>query len=389
MWLLGALLSLRVATPALAQVDLQKYEIYKLVLKYVTDKPSTNRCLLWFPFKDVYSPVTEFDEDGRPFTRAQLRARVRGKDCNVSYKPQEMMRLVKQEKNDLYFEVIVRPPVTVIEFNGFYNGPDFRDQLIFEAQSDALAELDFFTFFRKSKVFFEARDARLTTTNTKIFDGTVNLAPVFGGKIGVPFPWVPGLVADFSMFQNLGNLTPNKDIRAQYSEYSFGLSYLWSGREVWGRPQIQGGFDFRGRNLYQTYFTQTSKPLLIGSAIMPGIGLETSWFPGGSFLPWEDSLSRWGFELAYKYSFLGKIPVSKDGAILYRPLQASILEMGLQFRLSRKWSIGGGYSIISQSMQYPRETVEAGQALDFHVKESLKNYYIRLVLTPYIVEGAD
>ncbi len=219
---------------ATAQVDLQKETIDSVILKFVTNKPSTNRCLLWFPFDTSKKPVTEFDENGMAFTRVKLKARVRGKDCNVSFRPQEAMKLVKTEENDLYFEVTVRPPTTVIDFNGFFGGPDFRDQLIFEATSESLEEIDFFTFFKKSKVYFEGRYANFST-NANSLDpakhAKMTLLPVFGGKIGVPFPWIDKLIFDFSMFQNLGNLRPDNDLVAQYSEFSFGSFFARFGKK--------------------------------------------------------------------------------------------------------------------------------------------------------------
>lgn len=377
------LVSLRVS----AQVDLQKNSIDSVVLKFVTNRPSTNRCLLWFPFDSNKKPVTEFDENGLPYARVRLQARVRGKDCNVSFRPQESMKLLKTVGNDMFFEVIVRPPTTVIDFNGFFNGPDFRDQLIFEAASDSLEEIDFFTFFRKSKVYFETRYASFTTNNMpqgKILD--VHMTPVFGGKIGVPVPWIDKLIVDFSMFQNLGNVTANKDIGLQYSEFSFGLNYLWSGKETWGRPQVIPSVEYRGRNLYQTFVNSTiypnGKPYLVGQVNSPRVGLDMSWFPGGAFYSWEKWMSRIGLDVSLRYAVGAKIPLtaSTTGRVTAASLKSLMYDVGFQYRLTRKWALGAGYSKTNNSFTYL-----SGKPS----KENNTNYYVRLLLVPYIVEGAE
>lgn len=376
-------LGIALVSSAHAQVDLQKFRIDRVTLNFVTNKPSTNRCLLWFPY-EAQTPITQFDDDGRPFAKVKLRARVRGKDCNVSFRPQEAMKLVKQEENDLFFEVTVTPPSTIIEFNGFFNGPDFRDQLVFTAVSDSLEEIDFFTFFKKSKVFFETRWATLSTTNPE-FTSKTHLLPVFGGKIGVPFPWIDRLIADFSMFQNLGNATPNKFVGVQYSEFAFGLTYLWSGKEDWGRPQIAPTVDFRGRNVYQTFVSQSKlagrKPYLIGQLTVPGAGIEASWFPGGLWKPWEHWMSRVGIDGSYRQYFLGRIqPQGYDSLV---NVGANTWEVGLQYRLTRKWAVGLGYSRQTESFDYPAPD-PTDDSTPIH--EKMSNIYLRLLLVPYIVE---
>lgn len=380
-------LALTAANFAHAQVDVQKFRIDKVILKFVTNKPSTNRCLLWFPFDSTKTPITEFDEDGSPFARVQLHARVRGKDCNVSFRPQEAMKLVKQEQNDLYFEVTVRPPITVIDFNGFFNGPDFRDQLIFETVSESLEEIDFFTFFKKSKVYFESRYAT-TSSTSGLLASNVHILPVFGGKIGVPFPWIDRLIFDFSMYQNLGNLKPNPDVRFQYSEFAFGMNYVWSGKESWGRPQAVPALEYRGRNSYQTYVSSNvsasgaKKPFYIGALTVPGVGADLGWFPGGAFYPWEHWLSRVGIDLTYRYYIGGKIALGTHVA----PIASNFWDIGMQYRLTRKWAIGGGYSKFSQSFDIKKLFPDAESA---RLKEPMTNYYVRLILVPYIVEGDE
>jgi len=247
-------------------------------------------------------------------------------------------------------------------------GPNFRDQLVFEAPVKRLEGKGFFDFFARSEVHFETRLTTFSTTNPAFADETARVFPVFGGNIGVPFPYVPGLILGFAMYQNLGNFVASENLAIQFSEVAFELKYQFRGPESQGRWSVLPVLDFRSRNIFQT---SDERPFIVGSASVPGAGLDLRWFPWAAFSSERSFGSRLGLEGGVRYYPFAKLD--------NRPFKALIWDALLQYRLSDKWALGAGYSSLSQSVDFSEEGLPK-------ITEEAKGFMLRLSLVPF--EGA-
>ena len=352
-----------------SQTHAQKYQVEKLSFQYRSNNNKKgSRCLYWYPLSESKDRPLEYNKAGQPFIRVQVRAKVNA-DCKVTAGPAPSIKVVPSSNDTLMlFDVVVKPPVSTFTVDG----PNFRDELVFDAPLTKFEEMSFFKFFKKSRVQFELRFASLKTDNPLFTDATVPMFPVFGGNIGVPFPFVNNLIMGYSMFQNLDNIKNSTPYKAQFSEFTFDLKYAFSGKEIWGRPYVAPVVDFRGRNIYQLNSDAALRPFVIGSVAMPGFGVDASWFPVGAFKPFTNWAARIGIDLSYRMYTGGKI----SG----RAFNASILDAGLNYRLGKKWALGGGYSKTTQSAAFPE--LSTGK-----INESITNFFVRLILIPYLEEA--
>jgi hypothetical protein len=191
------------------------------------------------------------------------------------------------------------------------------------------------------------------------------MVPIFGGSIAVPFPWIRNVFFGYSMFQNLGNFSSSKPLAVQYSEFAFDTRYMWTGSERSGRPLVALVGDYRGRNVYQT---SGPKEFVIGSAAMFGFGTDLSWYAGALFDPnFHQGISRVGLESACRFYFGGKL-----NGYAYT---SNLFEFGASYRVGHRWALGTGISFMNQQ-------VAIGGATGT-VKESSRNYYLRLTYVPY------
>ena len=358
--------------PALAQINAQKFSIKSFGFQYRSTNTSQNRCLFWYPLSKSFKPLISYTKHGDPYIKVRVRAQM-APDCAIDVSPKDSVRFTppKPGSNIAYFDVIVRPPVTVVRVDG----ATFKDELLFDAPTEKFEDINFFSFFRKSKVSFETRYAQLSTNNINFPGYKVPVFPVFGGNIGVPFPWINDLVLGFSMFQNLGNLRSKKS-PVQFSEFAFDLRYNFTGKESWGRPTLAPVVDYRGRNIYQTGETSTNRPFVIGSLVLFGAGVDASWYFGGAIAGWDSPFSRIGLDVSTRYYFGGKISGQATAA--------NLIDGALMYRVSKKWAIGGGYSVTTQSATFASATT-GGSAIK--VTEKISNAFFRLSLIPYLEES--
>mgnify|MGYP000970503622 CR=1 FL=1 len=357
------------AAPVAAQTHLQKFSIDKLSFQYRSvETPKLPRCLHWNPLDSDAAPTTlQYDQEGRPFLKVPITALQSSPNCAIRVVGEGLDEIPAGEgPGERRFIATVRPPVSVLKVEG----PGFRDDLIFEAPLRSFTSSNFFEFFGRSKVYFESRYASFNTNNPdRPLDSPVVLLPVFGGNIALPVPAVSFLFVGFSMFQNLGSLIPNADVGLQYSEFAFDLRAIYRGSESWGAPTIGLMGEFRGRNVYQI---GAQRSFVIAAAALPYAGFEASWFPFGAFLDWNHWLSRLGVEVA------GHLALQRQ--LAGRPFRSDFYEGLLQYRLSSKWALGVGYSLIRQSADFS----DAGFG---SIEETAKNYFLRLSLLPRASES--
>ena len=354
---------------ATAQVNVQKYKISRLSFQFRSNNNTNTRCLFWFPLEADEQPRVRYTDQGEPFLKVQVRARVTG-ECALKLSPPETIVASKDvddaDPDIRFFDVVVNPLLATAQVVG----PNFKDELIFEAPIERLESIGFFNFFSKSKLFFESRYSTLKTSNPRFPDTKANVFPVVGGAISVPFPWVPSLFAGYSMYQSLGNLVASDSVNVQLSEFTFDLRYQWRGPESWGRPAIVPlVIDYRGRNLYQPGLSDADRPFVIGSFAMIGFGAEASWYFGALMAPWTSWVSRLGVDAATRFYVGGKISGRKTTAMIF--------DGGLSYRLGSKWAVGAGYNLTTQRTDFPE--LAAG-----YVSEPMSSFFLRLQLVPHL-----
>ncbi len=352
-----------IGATAWAQTHIQSYQLEKLSFAFSSSKTVADRCLVWYPLQEDQKPTVRYREDGSPFLVVRISARTT-ESCRYDVGPKEIIREVSDDGQTAVFEVTVRPPVTLAEARG----SNFRDQLVFEAPVRRLEGEGFFEFFSRSEVHFESRLTTFITTNPAFADESARVFPIFGGNIGVPVPYVPGLIFGFAMFQNLGNFVAAEDLAIQFSEVAFELKYQFRGPESQGRWSVLPVVDFRSRNIFQT---SEERPFIVGSASVPGVGVDLRWFPWAAFSTSRSTLSRIGIDGGLRYYPFAKLDS--------RPFKALIWDALLQYRLGDKWAVGLGYSSLSQSVDFR----DSGLPL---ITENAKGFLLRLSLVPF--EGA-
>lgn len=360
-----------------SQVNIQRYQVERVSFQYRTNNNTDNRCLKWFPLSKKEKYTLQYDEKGEPFLIINIRARTEG-DCTYSFSPMELVSEVPSaSQNQVFYDVKVIPPVTVVKVEG----PNFQDDLVIEAPIKKFEDLGFFSFFAKSQVYFETRYMQISTQNPDALEsadvkfGKIPLFPVFGGFLALPLPYLTGVFVGFGMTQNLGNFVPQGTVPVQLSEMAFDLRYSWTGRESWGRPTFALVGDYRGRNLYQAAPTAELKPFLSGAVTIVGAGADLVWFWGGTLAPFDSFWSRFGTRLMGRY-----YPQFTLGG---RPLSGFLGDVSLDYRISKKWAVGLGYSLATTTFQTP-DLVEIDGISS--IRETFSAYFLRLSLVPFVEE---
>lgn len=348
-------------TLASAQVDVQKYELDRASFQYRTNNDdSRKRCLSWYPFPEQ-RPSIQYDDDGQPFLMFKLRARARGK-CAVRFKPGAAVRETANDDGEMSYEVLVRPPATII----IAEGPDFRDEMVLEAPIREFDDIGFFDFFRRSRVYFEARYASVSTDNKQIPVASQKIFPVFGGSLTVPVPGVPFVVVGYSMFQNLGNFVGKQENPVLFSEFAFDARLMYRAPRSWGSLYASLVGEYRGRSIYQN--SEEKRSFVIGSVSVPGYGLDFGLFPGAFRYPENHWASHIGIDFSMRIAFGSLLGAGKQYG-------ASSWDGAVSYRITPKWALGLGYSKIVQQADF----TEANYGT---VKEGLGNFFFRLTLLP-------
>lgn len=367
-WRSTAFLVFLMPVIARAQTDLQKFALDQVSFQYRSDNDDPRRrCLVWYPLSSD-RPSVQYDDNGSPFLVLRVKARSR-KNCSVKFSPANVITEVEDSeaanRGDRLFDVVVRPPVAAARADG----PDFHDDLIFEAPLRKFGDLSFFDFFRRSRVYFESRYASLSTDNTVNPIAPQKVFPVFGGSLSFPMPFVPFIFLGYSMFQNLGNFAGKQDNPVQYSEFSFDARLVWGGPRAWGSPYASLAGEYRGRSVYQ--LSEKNRSFLIGASSLPGWSVEFGAYPGNLFVPGTHWVSRLGFDVALRGSL---------SAGAQQSYKSSLVEGALNYRFSPKWAVGVGYSKIAQEADFTSRGIGI-------VHEGVSQVFLRLTLLNQQSEG--
>ncbi len=342
-----------------AQTDIHKFRLQEISFQYTSTLPGVGRCLQWLPLdEDNARPTLEYDAQGNPFLRANVRARVSG-DCRIKIENQSAMKILDREGEIASFEVRVLPPATRV----VVSGKDFRDELLLEAPIKKIEETSFLTVFRRSRVAFETRYARLSTTNS-VAQKSATIFPVFGGVF--VFPLWGNFHSGFSIFNNLGNLSSNKLVDVQYSEFAFDVRYLF--QPISRNPDsllLTPVLDYRGRNIYQTSFT---RPFIIGSVALPGFGFDLQSFPFLSANGTSSKLRNLALDFSTRL-YLG-------GRVGGRPYRAYLYDIAVGYKVNKKWALSLGYASLNQQATFSGVTATK-------VTEKMSSVFARISLIPY------
>jgi len=328
---------------------------------------SKDRCLVWKPVTTMPRSL-KYNQNDEPYFRITVEAETMG-NCPMTFSPatDAVYTPPTKSNNIATLEVTVRPPLTIIRAQG----PNFKDELVFDAPIEKIQDISFFDFFKKSNVNFDSRYTKISTNNPNFDNYTTQILPIFGGAITVPFPWLQEIQVGYSMYQNLGNLLGNTR-PVQYSEFSFDLRYVWLGPDSWGLPKITPLIDYRGRNIYQTINDASERPFIIGSLSLVGVGSEFAWFFGRTLAAESSFISKFGIHASGRYYFNGKISNQKSTSYNW--------ESALMYQLSEKWSLGAGYSRTHQTVELSAENAGGNP---FTIQEKVSNIFLRLSLFPF------
>jgi hypothetical protein len=287
-------------------------------------------------------------------------------NCMVQFSDPNAVRLINQSKQKRVYEFDVRPPLTVISATS----GSHRDDLIFEAPVQQTEHQGRFAFIRNSELSFLGMSSWLDSSRRGSTTATAGVFPVFGGTLGVPIPYVPNTVFTFSMFQNLGNLLQSSNSsRTQISETSFGVKYNFKGSEQDGRWKIAPAFEFRSRNIYQT---SAERPFILGSILVPLIGLDTQWFPGALGAPWSGVWSRFGLDLQLRWIAGVKVQNNSHSTLG--------LQTGFLYRVTKKWALGAGWHYV----QSKQDVEDLSLSEIVPVSETSSSFYLKLSLLPFL-----
>lgn len=363
-------LCLMISSEAWPRIYSQKFELKKLGFQFRSNNNSEKKCLSWFPVNPEDTQKLKFTKAGDPYLLVAMRAKVVSVPCVVKFVPETSVEETQSPvEGERTFLVRVTPPVTTV----LVEGPDFKDELIFDAPVEKFEGVGFFSFFGRTQVLFDTRFSQLTTNNPDFSDYKSNVFPVFGGSLGVPFPWYNDVIFSYSLYQSLGNWAAGSGIPVELNEFAFGLRYRWLGKESWGRPSLSVVGDYRGRTTFQPGVDEADRPFVVGSYAMLGFGTEVSWYFGATLADWDSPWSRLGID------FLSRHYLS--GTISGRDTTASLYEGILMYRLGKKWSLGAGVSKGSVKTNF--EEIEQGS-----VTEGTLSYLVRFSLVPYIQGGS-
>lgn len=343
-----------------AQTDIHKYSLQRLSFQFTSNNLTNERCLQWLPLsEDAEHPTLEYDGQGRPFLRANLRARVEG-NCRIKVENPEQLKFIGREGSVATFEARVEPPASVF----VVNGPNFRDEVLVEAPIRRLNEASFLQVFKRSRATFETRYMSIKTNNP-VTKKNAKVFPVVGGQFG--FPIFSFFHVGFSIFQNFGNFVGAKDVDVQYSEFAFDARFLYHpfSRQK-ERLSLALVGDYRGRNVYQT---GSVRPFIIGSVAIPGFGLDVNSYP---FATASSGWSKVGIDFSTRF-YMG-------GNVGGRPYSSYLFDTAINYKIHRKWALGFGYAYVTQSASFTGLTVAK-------VQERMDSFFLRLSIIPRVNNG--
>jgi len=299
----------------------------------------------------------QFDNLRNPFLSVKLEAKLL-QNCRFKVSPSNVIQFGGIQDRVAEFNVTVRPPATIVRVEA----GGFQDELIIEAPLKKLDNIALFEFFRRTQVIFDLRYMNLSTDFTDPLT-TVQMFPIFGGKISVPI-W-NNLLVGYSMYQNLTNLRGSDGLSVQYSEFAIELKYDFSLASSWGSPNISPVVDYRGRNVYQV---ATTRSFILGSTALPGGGIDFSWYFASLFSQRQQWYTRFGIDAGLRYY---------GGRIANNPYKNLMWEAVLNYRLARKWAVGVGYSAATRTADF--DSIAAGER---RISEPLTSFLFKVSLVP-------
>ncbi len=357
---LSALLSWCWVYNAHSQFVGQQYTIKGISYVYNTNNKG-KRCFEWQPFDQDVGNKKIFKKGGKRYILLELKAAIRpGQKCALKILTPQSLSQTGFDPKDLHFEMKVYPPAST----AIVEGPGFKDEILIEAPLEKVSEKSFFSHFKFAQISLETRGGLLSTTNPATSQKNHPLFPVAGGHVWLPFPGSENWSLGFHAHQSLGNFLPSS-ARAQLTDTSYELAYSINPDINLGAPKFSFILAFRSRNIFQS---SMERPFLIGAWSAPGLGFDFQWFPKARSGFYKKG-ARWGYEAGVRATSLLKIKS--------RSFQAYDGNLGLSYRMSRKWTLSSGVGTLYQSLDYKDQGANI-------VGETYNFVYVRLSFLPFV-----